>query len=87
MNCQAVQYSDQMICDRCGLQWDVNDPEPPACVADLSRAEFDSFMRRCGSPRPPTAIQTADYRAARLAVRDGLQVKTPAVDLLKDLTK
>lgn len=30
-NCQARQYSDQMICGRCGLQWDVNDPDPPTC--------------------------------------------------------
>lgn len=31
MNCQARQYSDQMICGKCGLQWDMNDPEPPEC--------------------------------------------------------
>ena len=30
--CQARQYSDQMICEKCGLQWDVNDPEPPECI-------------------------------------------------------
>lgn len=29
--CEARQYSDQMLCDRCGLQWDVNDPDPPEC--------------------------------------------------------
>lgn len=29
--CAARQYSDQMICDKCGLQWDINDPEPPTC--------------------------------------------------------
>ena len=29
--CKAVQYSDQMVCHACGLYWDVNDPEPPAC--------------------------------------------------------
>ena len=28
----ARQYSDQMVCSRCGLVWDVNDPEPPECV-------------------------------------------------------
>lgn len=28
--CRAYQASDQMICP-CGLQWDVNDPEPPRC--------------------------------------------------------
>lgn len=29
--CEAVQYSDQMQCARCGLAYDVNDPEPPEC--------------------------------------------------------
>lgn len=31
-NCEARQYSDQMQCARCGLAWDVNDHEPPACL-------------------------------------------------------
>lgn len=31
MSCKARQYSDQMNCKDCGLVWDVNDPEPPAC--------------------------------------------------------
>ena len=30
-NCHARQYSDQMQCGKCGLTWDVNDPEPPKC--------------------------------------------------------
>jgi len=29
--CKAMQYCDQMVCHACGLAWDVNDPEPPAC--------------------------------------------------------
>lgn len=29
--CQARQYGDQLMCAACGLNWDVNDPEPPAC--------------------------------------------------------
>lgn len=29
--CYARQYSDQMQCGKCGLAWDVNDPEPPQC--------------------------------------------------------
>jgi dihydrofolate reductase (trimethoprim resistance protein) len=32
--CDARQYSDQMICGTCGLQWDVNDLEPPECKPD-----------------------------------------------------
>lgn len=30
--CMAVQHSDQMQCGRCGLAWDINDPDRPACV-------------------------------------------------------
>ena len=30
MKCNAVQFSDQMVCD-CGNVWDVNDPYPPEC--------------------------------------------------------
>lgn len=29
--CEAVQVSDQMRCGRCGLSYDVNDPDPPDC--------------------------------------------------------
>ena len=32
--CKAIQYSDQMCCGRCGLAWDVNDPEPPECLTE-----------------------------------------------------
>ena len=35
--CEARQYSDQMQCGRCGLAWDVNDPEPPECPLDSSK--------------------------------------------------
>lgn len=31
ISCKAVQYSDQKYCDRCGLCWDTNDPDPPKC--------------------------------------------------------
>lgn len=30
--CQARQESDEMVCSRCRVRWDVNDPEPPRCV-------------------------------------------------------
>lgn len=29
--CEARQFSDQMICHKCGIGWDVNDTCPPAC--------------------------------------------------------
>jgi len=37
MSCQARQYSDQMQCGRCGLAWDINDPDPPVCVSVAQR--------------------------------------------------
>lgn len=30
--CEAVQYSDEMHCARCGVYYDVNDPDPPECA-------------------------------------------------------
>lgn len=36
--CKAVQYSDQMVCHACGLYWDVNDPDPPACQRGKRKA-------------------------------------------------
>lgn len=29
--CEARQCSDQKVCDRCGLVWDMNDTDPPDC--------------------------------------------------------
>lgn len=34
MTCRARQFSDQMVCNTCGLVWDMNDPERPACNMD-----------------------------------------------------
>lgn len=39
--CKARRYNDQMQCGRCGLAWDVNDPEPPPC-----RLEEQERVRR-----------------------------------------
>lgn len=30
-NCKAIRCNDEMQCGACGLTWEVNDPEPPAC--------------------------------------------------------
>lgn len=35
MTCKARQHSDQMVCDRCNLCWDMNDPDPPECKIDI----------------------------------------------------
>lgn len=33
-HCEAIQYSDQMVCKRCSLTWDVNDSDPPKCKGE-----------------------------------------------------
>ena len=33
-DCAAKQYSDQMVCKKCGLTWDMNDYDPPKCKPD-----------------------------------------------------
>lgn len=44
--CEAKQYSDQMCCGRCGLTWDVNDPEPPKCLTtEQVKAQRDAIRR------------------------------------------
>ena len=35
--CEAYQASDQMICARCRLSWDVNDLDPPVCAKTGNR--------------------------------------------------
>jgi predicted amidophosphoribosyltransferase len=42
--CKARQYSDQMVCPRCGLQWDVNDPDPPQCRKDEPKPQTPSLI-------------------------------------------
>lgn len=41
MPCKAVQYSDLMVCHQCGLKWDTNDPDPPACRNVTPTFEFE----------------------------------------------
>lgn len=44
--CKARQHSDQKHCDRCGLVWDMNDPEPPECktVAEIELEKMRSRL-------------------------------------------
>lgn len=37
-HCNARQYNDQMMCSHCGLAWDVNDLDPPACKPMSNRS-------------------------------------------------
>ncbi len=42
--CEARQESDEMAC-ACGLRWDVNDPNPPACRRVRHAAPVPSSKR------------------------------------------
>lgn len=74
--CTARQCSDQMNCDRCGLVWDMNDPEPPECPGKAETRPTHEL--RAGRPygrgrreQPIAAIATDMYVVAHLT-----QVKT-----------
>lgn len=45
LTCKARQFSDQMCCDKCALQWDVNDPDPPECKSELAGTTAIAQMR------------------------------------------
>lgn len=49
--CVASQYSDQMVCSRCALQWDTNDSHPPRCGKQVKQARVG--LNEAGSPVPP----------------------------------
>ena len=38
MTCKARQYSDQKVCKRCDLVWDMNDIDPPKCLTSKELA-------------------------------------------------
>lgn len=48
--CKARQYSDEMQCGKCGLAWDVNDPEPPECRPVPSGPVRDRQLDRMEGP-------------------------------------
>lgn len=33
--CYARRINDQMQCGKCGLAWDIDDPEPPQCKNEV----------------------------------------------------
>lgn len=37
--CEKRYEGGQMVCDRCGLVWDRDDPDPPECQTNRERAE------------------------------------------------
>lgn len=49
--CTARRYNDQWLCCACALQWDVTDPEPPACLT--THDQHVSAMRELWVEEPP----------------------------------
>lgn len=46
MRCSARQHSDQKICAKCGLVWDMNDPDPPQCPQEQPARVAMATIRR-----------------------------------------
>lgn len=52
--CKAVQYSDEMVCNECGLRWDTNDQDPPQCNSAKTK-------------RPSETVALIGFMTAKLA--------------------
>ena len=69
--CKARQYGDTMQCGQCGLQWDLDDQDPPSCrgprhVSAL-RIHYDKEEKR------HLEKLTAQRKAANLKALDELR--------------
>lgn len=42
--CQAARQSDEMVCAKCRLRWDVNDPEPPLCGQHVATRDLSERL-------------------------------------------
>lgn len=47
LSCEAIRYNDEMQCARCGLTWDVKDPDPPECrtAREVALADIRSQIK------------------------------------------
>lgn len=43
--CRAIRSNEQMHCSRCGLQWDLKDPDKPECLTDWEIHNNDRSYR------------------------------------------
>lgn len=64
--CEAVQYSDEMHCARCGVYYDVNDPDPPECAPHPIGSNPPPPSAR---PTPPAGPPKPDESAAEYGRR------------------
>lgn len=56
MTCKARVIGDQYMCDRCGLQWDLNDPDRPECISNAKAADR-VFKKHCTSNKKRQGVQ------------------------------
>ncbi len=69
-NCGARQYSDQMMCDRCTLVWDMNDPEPPDCENFVVPVEFEKQQDSASKgPRYSASAEAVKHLRGRKAYK------------------
>lgn len=82
--CAARRYSDEMNCTACGLHWDVNDPNPPAC-----RPEPAPRLRELPDELPPhIAVRMhARFIQSREAGRCNVAGMRAAYGVLKEYLK
>jgi len=78
--CHARQYSDQMLC-RCGLGWDMNDPEPPECPNERRTAT----ARRSGLQA--AAANYKRERFERWAIKEGYSLARNGELYIDELTR
>ena len=69
MSCQAIRQGDQMQCGSCGVQWDINDPDPPPCgrsvgalTAARERLEAEMIVHTCGNCKSNKRDHCAFYK-------------------------
>lgn len=75
-NCEAYQMNDQMMCGKCGLQWDVNDPDPPECKpVERGKPEFQDALRKLKSMKI-LAIDPMSNRLDFTLIEDGNVILT-----------
>lgn len=75
MTCQARQYSDQMQCGRCALQWDTNDTNPPGCRP----VRLVAFAGRKGVGKDTAARLLVDRGYENIKFADGLKTMLRAL--------
>lgn len=73
--CHARQESDQMVCHRCGIRWDMNDPEPPACRVARTIGPVEVPRIRAWMP-----LALPDWLAEKMAI---IAAETPGPEGLK----